>query len=175
MNSVRNHFFCLYYFLDLNTKFVTERLWVCVCLCECACASAHTDMRRGQRQILFIFFSCYLYWLVLCWLNIIFSNFGRGHLSQNIFPSESVVHIFDWCLVLCGWCHPWAGGPGLSKEAEWATHGEQYSEQHSSMASASVLNSRFPPWDPWMTNHNLKRKQTPYSQIASGHSVLSWQ
>lgn len=61
--------------------------------------------------------------------------------------------------------HSWAGGPGLNKRADWASHSEQASNsEHPSMASASVPalsfcfafpwwwtvtckpNKPFPPW-----------------------------
>jgi hypothetical protein len=41
------------------------------------------------------------------------------------------------------WYHPWACGPGWYKKAGWASHGEQATKQHSSMASASASASRF--------------------------------
>ena len=43
----------------------------------------------------------------------------------------------------CGWGHLWAGSPGFYKKAGWASHGEQASEEHPSMASASAPASRF--------------------------------
>ena len=45
-----------------------------------------------------------------------------------------------------GWCHPWAGSPGLYKKGSWASQGQQASHQHPSMASASAPASRFLPW-----------------------------
>jgi hypothetical protein len=46
----------------------------------------------------------------------------------------------------CGWFYPWAGGPGLYKKAGWASHGEQASKQHPSVASISAPISRFLPY-----------------------------
>jgi hypothetical protein len=43
----------------------------------------------------------------------------------------------------CGWCYPWAGGPGCYKNTSWASHEEQASKQHPSMVSASAPASRF--------------------------------
>jgi hypothetical protein len=43
----------------------------------------------------------------------------------------------------CGWYHPWAGGPGCYNKAGWASHEEQASKQHPSIASVSAPASRF--------------------------------
>ena len=43
----------------------------------------------------------------------------------------------------CGWCHHWAGGPGLYKEPGWTSHGEPHNKPQSSMASASFPASSF--------------------------------
>lgn len=43
----------------------------------------------------------------------------------------------------CKWCHPWAYGPELNKKGSRASHGEQASEQYSSVVSASFPASRF--------------------------------
>lgn len=61
----------------------------------------------------------------------------------------------------CDWCHSWAGGPGCFRKAGWANNGEQTSDLHASVASASVTACRFLPWVPagcaqwWSLNWKL--------------------
>lgn len=64
----------------------------------------------------------------------------------------------------CEWGIYWDGGPGLnkkekrkskqeSKQAGWASHEDQASKQHSSMASVSIPAFMFPPaWIPSLTS-----------------------
>jgi hypothetical protein len=55
----------------------------------------------------------------------------------------------------CEWANPWAGGPVFYKETGWASHEEQASKQHPSMASASAPASRFLPWLPSVMNSDV--------------------
>jgi hypothetical protein len=44
---------------------------------------------------------------------------------------------------ICGWCYLWADGSDFSKKAGSASHQNQASKQHLSMASASASASGF--------------------------------
>ena len=92
-------------------------------------------------------FESHLYQMVLC------VNFTQGSHHRERSFSWGNASMRSSCKALfsirahCGWCHPWPGSRGFYKTAGWASHEEQASKQHSSMASASAPASWF--WPCW--------------------------
>ena len=81
--------------------------------------------------------------------------------SSGIFRGQRrrIPKNWSWCWRVhhhwCGWCHLWTGGLGFYKKAGWASHEEQASKQHGSMASASAPASTFcPAWVPVLISFN---------------------
>jgi hypothetical protein len=117
-----------------------------------------------------------MYWVILCQLGTSLSPFRAGASTEKMPPSDwttakLVGHFLNSRLMEegpahCGWHHPWAGGSECYKGAGWARHQEQASQQHPSMASASVPASRFLPcWVPALTSFNDQQWCGMVSQI----------
>jgi len=59
----------------------------------------------------------------------------------------------------CGWCHPWAGGPGFYKTASWASQGKQASKQRPPWPLHHLLPpSSCPVWVPVPTSFGDEQK-----------------
>lgn len=55
-------------------------------------------------------------------------------------PGECCLDLLVWDgPVYHGLCHPWAGGPGLCKKSDWASHGKQCSSIGYASVSAPRL------------------------------------
>ena len=125
---------------------------------------------------------CTMLWNTVFVLGSLLSTLHKLQLSEKREPQlKTCFHKVGLEASLCwsssegsahsGWCHSWAGCPGLCNKADWASHREQVRKQHSSMASASVPTLHVPALTSrWCT--------TIYRfplQVAFGHGVSSQQ
>lgn len=86
-------------------------------------------------------------------------------------------YLRNYCIIYCGWYHPWNNGPGMCRKASWAKHRKMshsvaflHGLGFSSCLQVLALFQLTCPDRVWLGIYKLK-KPCP-AQVASSHGVL---